>query len=38
MEGTTVDSDAFKLVIHFKATDSNFKSLLDSPMFASVVR
>jgi hypothetical protein len=36
LDGTNVDSDAGKLVVHFKADDKNFQSLLDSPMFAAV--
>lgn len=38
LDGTTVDSDAGKLVVHFKADDKSFQSLLESPMFAAVVR
>jgi hypothetical protein len=38
IEDTTVDSESGKLVVHFKASDSSFKSLLDSPMFISVTR
>jgi len=36
IDGTTVDSDAGKLVVHFKADDKSFQSLLDAPMFAAV--
>jgi hypothetical protein len=36
MDDTTVDSDAGRLIVHFKADDKSFQSLLDSPMFASV--
>jgi len=36
MEETKVDSDNSKLLVHFKADDKNFQSLIDSPMFASV--
>jgi hypothetical protein len=36
IDGTTVDSSAGSLVVHFKADDKNFQSLLDSPMFAAV--
>lgn len=36
IEDTTVDSDASKLVVHFKADDKSFQALLDSPMFAAV--
>lgn len=38
MDNTTVDSDAGRLIVHFKADDKSFQSLLDSPMFAAVVR
>jgi hypothetical protein len=38
IDGTTVDSDAGKLVVHFKADDKSFQSLLDSPMFVAVTR
>jgi hypothetical protein len=36
IDGTTVDSSAGSLVVHFKADDKSFQSLLDSPMFAAV--
>lgn len=36
IEDTSVDSDAGKLVVHFKADDKSFQALLDSPMFAAV--
>ncbi|HWG48704.1 MAG TPA: hypothetical protein VN669_03370 [Candidatus Acidoferrales bacterium] len=36
IDDTSVDSDAGKLVVHFKADDKSFQSLLDSPMFAAV--
>jgi hypothetical protein len=36
IEDTTVDSDAGRLVVHFKADDKSFQSLLDAPMFAAV--
>ncbi len=36
IDDTNVDSDAGKLVVHFKADDKSFQSLLDSPMFAAV--
>jgi hypothetical protein len=36
IEDTKVDSDADKLVVHFKADDKSFQALLDSPMFAAV--
>src|SRR5262249_5871894 len=35
---TTVDSDAGKLVVHFKSDDKSFQTLLDAPMFAAVTR
>src|SRR5260221_14209906 len=38
IDGTTVDSDTNKLVVRFKADDKNFQQLIESPMFASVVR
>ncbi len=38
IEDTTVDSDAGRLVVHFKADDKSFQSLLDAPMFAAVTR
>jgi len=36
IEDTNVDSDNTRLIVHFKADDKSFQSLLDSPMFASV--
>ena len=36
IEETNVDSDNTRLIVHFKADDKSFQSLLDSPMFASV--
>jgi hypothetical protein len=36
IDDTNVDSDAGKLIVHFKADDKSFQSLLDSPMFAAV--
>ncbi len=36
IDGTTVDSNGGRLMVHFKADDKNFQSLLDSPMFAAV--
>jgi hypothetical protein len=36
IDDTTVDSSAGRLVVHFKADDKSFQSLLDSPMFAAV--
>jgi hypothetical protein len=38
IDGTTVDNDSNKLVVRFKADDKNFQQLMQSPMFASVVR
>jgi hypothetical protein len=38
IDGTTVDSQAGTLIVHFKADDKNFQSLLDSPMFSAVTR
>jgi len=38
IDGTTVDSQAGLLTVHFKADDKNFQSLLDSPMFTAVTR
>jgi hypothetical protein len=38
IDGTTVDNDSNKLVVHFKADDKNFQQLIESPMFASVVK
>lgn len=36
IDNTTVDSDGGKLIVHFKADDKTFQSLLDSPMFVAV--
>lgn len=36
IDDTNVDSDASKLVVHFKSDDKDFQALLDSPMFAAV--
>ena len=36
IDDTNVDSDAGKLVVHFKSDDKDFQALLDSPMFAAV--
>jgi hypothetical protein len=36
IEDTSVDSDAGKLVVHFKADDKSFQNLMESPMFAAV--
>lgn len=38
IDETTVDNDMNKLVVHFKADDRSFQQLIESPMFASVVR
>ena len=38
IDSTTVDSDSNKLVVRFKADDKSFQQLIESPMFASVVR
>jgi hypothetical protein len=38
IDETTVDSQATRLVVHFKADDKSFQSLLESPMFAAVTR
>jgi hypothetical protein len=38
IDGTTIDSDSGKLVVRFKADDKSFQQLIESPMFASVVR
>jgi len=38
IEETNVDSDNTRLIVHFKADDKSFQSLLDSPMFASVTQ
>lgn len=38
IDGTTVDSQATQLTVHFKADDKNFQSLLDSPMFSAVTK
>ena len=36
IEDTTVDSSAGRIIVHFKADDKSFQSLLESPMFAAV--
>jgi len=36
LESVTVDSDSSQLLVHFKADDEKFQSLLESPMFASI--
>jgi hypothetical protein len=38
LEDTNVDSDAGKLIVHFKADDKSFQTLLESPMFAAVTK
>jgi hypothetical protein len=38
IDGTTVENDSNKLVVRFKADDKSFQQLIESPMFASVVR
>jgi len=38
IEDTSVDSDASRLVVHFKADDKSFQTLLEAPMFAAVTR
>ena len=38
IDETSVDSDATKLVVHFKADDKSFQSLMESPMFMAVTR
>jgi hypothetical protein len=38
IDGTSVDSNATSLVVHFKTDDKNFQSLLDSPMFSAVTK
>ena len=36
MDNTTVDSDGSDLTVHFKANDTQFQSLMHSPLFAAV--
>jgi len=36
IDATTVDSDSGKLIIHFKADDSRFQSLLSSDLFTAI--
>jgi hypothetical protein len=36
MDNTTVDSDSQNLRMHFKASDAQFQSLMQSPLFAAV--
>ena len=38
LSDTTVASNAWNMSIHFAATDSDFNSLLQSPLFKSMVR
>jgi hypothetical protein len=38
IDGTSVDNETNKLVVRFKTDDKNFQQLIESPMFASVVR
>jgi hypothetical protein len=38
IDDTSVNSEATRLVVHFKADDKSFQQLIESPMFASVVR
>jgi len=38
IDGTAVSSDSGNLVVRFKADDKSFQQLIESPMFASVVR
>lgn len=38
LDDTKIDSDAARLVVHFKADDKSFQELLESPMFAAVTR
>ena len=38
IDGTSVDNDTNKLIVRFKADDKSFQQLIESPMFASVVR
>ena len=37
MDGTTIDSEAGTLTVDFSSSDSDFSSLLNSPLFAQVV-
>jgi hypothetical protein len=36
LDATNVDSDASRLIVHFKADDKSFQQLLESPMFVAV--
>jgi hypothetical protein len=38
IDATTVDSDSGKLIIHFKADDNRFQSLLGSDLFTAISR
>ena len=38
LAATTVGSDSGRLTIHFSTTDTEFASLLQSPLFQSMVR
>ena len=38
LAATNVDSDSGKLLVHFAASDAEFSSLLQSPLFQSMVR
>ena len=38
LSATTIASDSGRLSIHFATTDAQFNSLLQSPLFTSMVR
>jgi len=38
IDGTSISNDSNNLVVRFKADDKSFQQLIESPMFASVVR
>jgi hypothetical protein len=38
VDNTTVDSDGSNLMVHFKASDQQFQSLMHSELFAAVSR
>jgi hypothetical protein len=38
IDAITVDSDSGRLIVHYKADDESFQSLLESPWFVSVFR
>jgi hypothetical protein len=38
LENVTVDNDSEHLLVHFKADDDKFQSLLQSPLFTSIAR